>query len=51
MFYINYVELHGGRNSVKDGNGLEAMNMLMKGHDPRRPGTRRALVKAMEVDS
>ena len=33
--------------SVKDGNGLEAMRLLMKRYEPRTPGTKRALLKAV----
>ena len=34
-------------HSVKDGNGLEAMRLLMKRYEPRTRGTKRALLKAM----
>lgn len=34
-------------HSVKDGNGLEAMRLLMKRYEPRTPGTKRALLKAV----
>ena len=34
-------------HSVKDGNGLEAMRLLMKRFEPRTPGTKRALLKAV----
>ena len=33
--------------SVADGNGLEAMRLLMKRYEPRTPGTKRALLKAV----
>ena len=33
--------------SVSDGNGLEAMRLLMKRYEPRTPGTKRALLKAI----
>ena len=33
--------------SVADGNGLEAMRWLMKRYEPRTPGTKRALLKAV----
>ena len=33
--------------SVKDGNRLEAMRFLMKRYEPRTPGTKRALLKAV----
>jgi hypothetical protein len=34
-------------HSVKEGNGLEAMRLLMKRYESRTPGTKRALVKAI----
>ena len=34
-------------HSVKEGNGLEAMRLLMKRYEPRAPGTKRALLKAI----
>jgi len=34
-------------HSVKEGNGLEAMRLLMKRYEPRTPGTKRALLKAI----
>ena len=34
-------------HSVKDGNGLEAMRLLMKRFEPKTPGTKRALLKAV----
>ena len=34
-------------HSVKDGNGLEAMRLLMKRYEPRTLGTKRALLKAV----
>ena len=34
-------------HSVKDGNGLEAMRLVMKRFEPRTPGTKRALLKAV----
>ena len=34
-------------HSVKEGNGLEAMRLLMKRFEPRTPGTKRALLKAI----
>ena len=34
-------------HSVKDGNGLEAMRLLVKRYEPRTPGTKRALLKAV----
>ena len=34
-------------HSVTDGNGLEAMRLLMKRYEPRTPGTKRALLKAV----
>ena len=34
-------------NSVKEGNGLEAMRLLMKRYEPRTPGTKRTLLKAI----
>ena len=37
-------------HSVKDGNGLEAMRLLMKRYEPRTPGTKRALLKAVISD-
>ena len=33
--------------SVKEGNGSEAMRLLMKRYEPRTPGTKRALLKAI----
>ena len=33
--------------SVKEGNGLEAMRLLMKRYEPRTPATKRALLKAI----
>jgi hypothetical protein len=33
--------------SVKAGNGLEAIRLLMKRYEPRTPGTKRALLKAI----
>ena len=33
--------------SVADGNGLEAMHLLMMRYEPRTPGTKRALLKAV----
>ena len=34
-------------HSVKDGDGLEAIRLVMKRYEPRTPGTRRALLKAI----
>ena len=34
-------------HSVKEGNGLEAMRLLMKRYEPRTPGAKRALLKAI----
>ena len=34
-------------HSVKDGSGLEALRLLMKRYEPRTPGTKRALLKAV----
>ena len=34
-------------HSVNEGNGLEAMRLLMKRYEPRTPGTKRALLKAI----
>ena len=34
-------------HSVKNGNGLEALRLLMKRFEPRTPGTKRALLKAI----
>ena len=34
-------------HSVKECNGLEAMRLLMKRYEPRTPGTKRALLKAI----
>jgi hypothetical protein len=34
-------------HSVKEGNGFEAMRLLMKRYEPRTPGTKRALLKAI----
>ena len=34
-------------HSVKGGNGLEAVRLLMKRYEPRTPGTKRALLKAI----
>ena len=34
-------------HSVKEGNGLEAIRLLMKRYEPRTPGTKRALLKAI----
>ena len=34
-------------HSVKEGNGLEAMRLLMMRYEPRTPGTKRALLKAI----
>ena len=33
--------------SVADGNGLKAMRLLMMRYEPRTPGTKRALLKAV----
>ena len=33
-------------HSVKEGNGLEAIRLLMKRYEPRTPGTKRTLLKA-----
>ena len=32
---------------VKDGNGLEAMRLIVKRYEPRTPATKRALLKAV----
>ena len=34
-------------HSVKDGNGLEAMRLIVKRYEPRTPATKRALLKAV----
>ena len=34
-------------HSVKDGNGLEAIRLLMRRYDPKNPGTERAILKAI----
>ena len=34
-------------HSVKDGNGLEAIRLLMKRYEPKNPGTKRAILKAI----
>ena len=34
-------------HSVKDGNGLEPIRLVTKRYEPRTPGTRRALLKAI----
>jgi hypothetical protein len=34
-------------HSVKEGNGLEAMRLLHRRYEPRTPGTKRALLKAI----
>ena len=34
-------------HSVSDGNGLEAMRLLMRRFEPRTPGTKRAVLKAI----
>ena len=34
-------------HSVKDGNGLEAVRLVFKRYEPRTPGTKRAVLKAL----
>ena len=34
-------------HSVRQGNGLEAMMLLVKRYEPRTPGTKRAVLKAV----